>query len=93
MSSQVGYDLHTTHLFTTVVLCFLHILAIATINKIEFVTEFTLVTAITTHATMIIENSSVNMQIRNVIPLGTQQIVFDNVKIENCVSKEAILCF
>ena len=56
-----------------------HFLAAMTINKIEFVTEFTLVTPITIHVIMIIENSSVNMQIRKITPLETQQIVFETV--------------
>ena len=42
-----------------------------------------LVTAITTHVTMMIENSSVNMQIRKITPLGIQQSVFETVKNRN----------
>ena len=62
-------------------------------NKKELVIGCILVTVITTHVTMMIESSLVNMQIRRIIPLGTQHIVFETIKTENCVSKEQYCAF
>ena len=72
---------------------FFHFLNVIRTNKIEFVTDCTLVIVIATHVIMIIENSSVKMQRRNIIPLGIQQTVFEIVKIDNCVNKKVTLGF
>ena len=50
-------------------------------------------TANTTHVIIMIENSLTNMQIRKIIPLTIQENVLDNVKTENCVSKEVTQYF
>ena len=42
--------------------------------------ELVLDTVNTTHVTMIMEKSSINIQIRRMIPLGIQESVLDSVK-------------